>query len=238
MNLAEVAVKVQLLIFLLCFHVLVPGFLYLAFMVVASLLFGASIVAVSIGIPPRIFKTRIVNTPVSVGLLPTASTVSFLDAANRDQHATIPADRLNLSELAIGKQLCLALGGPIVLAVVALATLPFADFLHHARTGLAHLFGGALHPFTAGQQLLNMFVGVLNASPVRATGIYATVLLIWILLPYFPSPTYRALSIVTKAFFGISLPTDINLFAALVLMLPLLLPCVGWCIAIAAFVLK
>lgn len=192
----------------------------------------------NVGFPPRVLRFRVAETPVAIGLLPSSSSVSFLDHSNRDIHPEITFDSNNLSDLAVWKHILLILGGPIVLLIVAVTTLPFDDFVHYATVGLHRLFAGALQPFTVGQQLLEVFARVIDKSPLRATGVLATAFLVWNLIPYFPSPAYRALSVLIQRLFGFSLPTNINLLIAIALMSPYLVPYVGWCIAIGAYLLK
>jgi hypothetical protein len=230
-------VKIQLLIFLWCFH-FVSGVLYVLFVTFAAIVFRARIIAVNIGFPPRPLKFKVWNTPVAVGLLPSSSSVSLLEESNRDDHPEITADWKNLSDLATWKQVCLILGGPIAYLIVALTTLPFDDFVHCAAVGVQRLFAGAVQPFTIGQQLLESFVNVLKTSLLRASGILATVFLVWNLIPYFPSPAYRALLVIASRLFGFRLPTSMNLLVAIPLMLPFLVPFIGWCIAITVYLLN
>lgn len=226
----------KLLAFVWCVLVILNFVIYPAVMLLLAQMFRTRIVRIRLGTIPHLCRCRVQGVLVEIGLVPISTTFNMdSDAESTDAIESFRKYRY-MHELPLWQQLLLITAGLWTSFAVALLALHPQDFLHQVAVAIPNLFRGAIHPRTEGQLFLKRFVDVMDADPRRAAGILAAILATWNSIPYLPSPTYVVIHKVIHKVTGKSLPSDFNLFVALPLMAPWLVPCIGWAVAVAVFV--
>ena len=213
---------------------LASGAIFIATVAFLARWFEIAVPVLGLGLPTLI-RFHIGETEVRVGLLFVNAYATVLDYSNDDEFQDVNRDGRHLNDISLWKQIVFSLVGLAPPLILSVALVPWPELANRILTGLGDYVGGALDPMGRGQELLVKFIAIAHASIPHAVGIIATKSLLWIALPFLTSPTTAALNRIALCMGYGGIPKDVNLFVALVWLLPVYLPYLGWGIAAVVY---
>lgn len=227
--------KVELYLFLLVavYLLLTAG---AAVLVVLGAGFGLRLKRIRIFRGPTFVQFKVKGVQFQQGILPIGHSVDFYDP-EEDEDEDVPPypNQTAPADLNLVQRIIMILSGCATFAVISIGTIGFQASVLHVHKGFAHLFYGALHPFTQGADLLTAFVKVMEHSYLAGLGILSCKALVLHLLPYLGSPIFLVVLHCIQAITGKEYDVDMNLFYGVILLSPFLFVTGGWCIALVNF---
>jgi hypothetical protein len=206
--------------------------------VLTACVFRLQIVGIELFVGPTLVSGTLANAPIRWRLLPLACSVQFLTSSNLIEHGPSRGPGRMLDQLAGWQQAAVALSGTFGLFCLSLSTLEWSVFAHHWVSAAEHVYCGAIQPFSKGQYLLQRFELRSEARPLEALGVLSTKLFFLNLIPYISSPSFQVIKLIWDSATGRRPGTiSLHLLTGLLALTPVLIPVVGWTLALSWFVL-
>lgn len=220
--------KILSVIEIYCFILFYLLVLYSFTTVVLGKMFGLKVIEVSIFGGPIRKIYRIAGVTVKRKTIPLGCSITFNNkySDQKDYDGT-----KNIEDLEFWQFILLSYSGCIGLLVFSLAVIGADSTIEHFITAYQQIYVGAIEPKTYGVELIEKFYAVHEQSVFTAFGVLSVKMMALNIVPFLSSASHHVIAECLSRYCSVPVKTSFGIFSGIILMLPLLIPIIGWSIA-------